>query len=405
MQCYTKNASWATCKVECAPGSPDQSDEDGSPWECQELGDRTPGAAAWVEEQCSSGWDNCLSTRCCKVPGEQCYKQNRYFGECKAKNSCGGASWTCETEGSPTPTAPAKGGKVAPWVLETCSKPSEGCQQSRCCIGMDMQCYAKDEYWAQCLQTCNPGPHPEDNNDTWTCKELGLRSYGLALKGSPSLFCFSVLRTTGYEVSLMGMQIAKNVGIFACDDYSLLTADGNTTVGGVPTIRFEGAPIVKSVDNTAGNTALFVNAWNVLIWGGKWRMHAFTVKVDPDAVFFPDRLRWHLTGYIGQKVFVINCHKGDMIYGALEIFSFAAIQEWARRGKTCPAPNNFGEDKYMTTCMDFLGVARVHDESVLGDKLCDTFSGCQNGWNAAFHSFKDVPSWEGCWNQANAVPV
>jgi hypothetical protein len=270
---------------------------------------------------------------------------------------------------------------------------------------MDMQCYEKDEYWAQCLQSCTPGAHPEDNNENWTCTELGLRSYGLALKGSPSLFCFSVIRTAGYEVGLMEAQKAKNAGIFACDAFSLFTADGTTTVGGVPTLRFQGAPIVQSVDNTAGNTKLFVNAWNVVIGDGKWKLHAFTVKVDPDAVFFAERLRWHMAPYLGQKVFVINCHKGDMVYGALEIYSFAAIQDWALRGKTCAAPNNFGEDKYMTTCMDHLGVTRIHDESVLGDKLCGTFSGCQNGWNAAFHPFKDIASWEGCWNQANAPTV
>lgn len=43
------------------------------------------------------------------------------------------------------------------------------------------------------------------------------------------------------------------------------------------------------------------------------------------------------------------------------------------------------------------------DEAVLGDKLCHTFTGCGNGWNSAFHPFKDVGSWESCWNEARAA--
>jgi len=403
MQCYQKNESFATCKAECVAGGPDLTDIDGTPWTCKELGARTPGKQAWVDEVCASGWQSCTEKRCCKVEGEQCYLQSAYFGECKALNACSDPGWSCKTSGSRTPTQPAKGGILSPWTQSQCNQENEGCLDSKCCLGMELQCYAKNDGWAQCMQSCAPGPHAEDHNETWSCTPLGPRAYGLAVKGSPSLFCFTVLRVQGYEAGLLGFHKSKDAGIFACDDYMLLTADGTTTVGGVKTVQFPGAPIVQSIDNTAGNTELFVNAWKKVIEHGKWKQHAFTVKVDPDAVFFPERLRWHVASYLGQKIFVINCHMGDMIYGALEVYSFAAIQEWAWHGKTCNAPNNYGEDKYMTQCMDHLGVARVHDESVLGDKLCHTFAGCSNGWNSAFHPFKDVGSWQACWNEANAA--
>mmetsp|Transcript_46434 Transcript_46434/g.122667 ORF Transcript_46434/g.122667 Transcript_46434/m.122667 type:complete len:584 (-) Transcript_46434:429-2180(-) len=401
LQCFVKNASFATCKAECVAGGPDITDMDSTPWTCEKLGERTPGAQDWVKDQCSSGWESCVKTNCCKVPGEQCHKQNDFFGECKALNSCMTPGWSCEKAGLQTPAPPAKGGKVSPWALQKCGRINEGCTESKCCLGMDVQCYEKASGWAQCKQSCVPGPHADDKNETWSCKPLGPRSYGLATKGSPSLFCFSVLRTVGYEAGLMAAQKAKGAGIFDCDDHMLLTADGTTTVGGEKTVQFTGAPIVTSIDGTAGNTFLFVNAWKVIVGGPKWREHSFTVKVDPDAVFFPERLRWHVAAHNGEKVFVINCHRGDMIYGALEVFSFSAIQEWSIRAKECNTPNNYGEDKYMTQCMDHLGVARLRDESVLGDKLCHTFSGCGMGWNAAFHPFKDVGSWTQCWNEAN----
>jgi len=403
MQCFEKNASWATCKAECVAGGPDLYDVDGFPWSCKKLGESAPGAAPWVASQCSNGWANCLEKKCCSNPGEVCYKNNDFFGECKALNSCGGEGWSCEKSGLVTPGAPAKGGRLNPWALAQCSKKSEGCWDSRCCLGMDVQCYEKKEGWGQCMQSCVPGVHADDNNATWSCNELGPRSYGLAIKGSPSLFCFSVIRIFGYEVSLMNTMKAKGAGIFACDGHSIMSADGTTGIGDEATVQFQGAPIVTSVDGTAGNTWLFVNAWNKMMELGEWEQHSFTAKVDPDAVFFPERLRWHLQSFLGQKIFIINCHMGDMIYGALEVFSFAAIQEWKNRHLECNTPNNYGEDKYMTQCMDHLGIARVHDESILGDKLCHTFTSCANGWNSAFHPFKDVGSWEGCWNEANAA--
>lgn len=166
------------------------------------------------------------------------------------------------------------------------------------------------------------------------------------------------------------------------------------------TIEFPGAEIVTSIDGTAGNTWMFVHAWNAVIDSGKWRDHAFICKVDPDAVFIPDRVRTHVQHYVNEDMFVINCMVGDMIYGALEVFSYQAIKQWMMRKDECNDANVFGEDKYMTLCMDTLGAVRVHDTSIMGDKLCGTFSDCSNGGNAAFHPFKDAASFNECFDAA-----
>jgi len=333
------------------------------------------------------------------------------FGECMPEGTCGnanagdGAAWGCETAGPKTPNAVKKGSRVPDWALEKCGKLGEGCQDSKCCLGMDVACYSKNDDWAMCMQTCEPGQHAEDKNATWNCNQIGPRSYGLATKGFPSLYCFSVLRVAGYEKQLMQANSDRQSGIFACDEFDLLTADGQTTVGDVKTINFPGAEIVTSIDGTAGNTWLFVNAWNAVINNKKWKNHAFIAKVDPDAVFIPDRVRTHMHAYVDENVFVINCMVGDMIYGALEVFSYEAINQWTVRKGECNTPNVFGEDKYMTQCMDTLGVTRVHDTGIMGDKLCGTFSDCGNGVNAAFHPFKDVASWTACMDQATGAVV
>jgi len=400
-QCFSKTQYYAACKVSCAPGGPDFMDTDGSPWSCRELGERSPGVQPWVAEKCSGGWENCLQSQCCKDAGQRCYKQNDYYATCRPEGSCPKDQWSCETLGGPTPVTPMSGGKLSPWVFDQCSKKDQDCAKSRCCLGMDLQCYEKDKYYAQCRRTCTPGKNPMDHNETWSCKELGPRSYGLAVKGFPSMYCFSVLRIGSYEEGLLQSQIKRGTGITQCDHFGLYTADSNKSIEGVQTVTFSGAPIVQSVDNTAGNTRLFINAWRQVVADGQWAQHSFTVKADPDAVFLPERLRWHLADFVGKKMFIVNCPLWNMIYGALEVFSFSAVEEWASRGDQCASPDNIGEDKYMTNCMDFLHVMRVRDDTVLGDMLCHTFTTCENDRNVAYHPFKDVGSWNQCWDQAH----
>jgi len=341
-----------------------------------------------------------LAVGCCRNAGEQCFKKDAWYGECRA--ACDLPGWNCEAVGARTPATPRTKNPPAampPWAFGQCSGLNQGCSESRCCLGMDVQCYEKDAYYAQCRSSCAPGPHADDGNGNWTCKELGPRSYGVSTKGFPSLYCFAVIRTNGYEVGLVGAQAARWVGIFACDEQSLLTADGTITIGTTTSIRFPGAPVGISVDNTAGNTKLFVNAWAAVVNAGVWRRHTFTLKADPDAVVLPDRIRAHLLPHVGEKMFVINCPWGDMIFGALEVFSYHAILEWSTRGRYCPVPANWGEDKYMTHCMDYLGVSRVHDISILADNLC-LGSDCSNPVAGAFHPYKNIGAWLGCWETA-----
>merc|ERR1740139_1369251 len=145
---------------------------------------------------------------------------------------------------------------------------------------MNYQCYKKDEAWATCRTNCAGGPDPNDNNESWSCEKVGPRSFGLAIKGSPSLYCFSVIRSDGYEVDLVNLMKEKEASIFDCDGFDLLTPDTSINVAGVDTVQFQGAQIIGSVDGTAGNTRLFVNAWSKVVHEvGKWSEYAFTAKV------------------------------------------------------------------------------------------------------------------------------
>lgn len=113
----------------------------------------------------------------------------------------------------------------------------------------------------------------------------------------PSLFCFSLMLPFGYEPGLLRSQLQKGVGIFECDEFVVFS---NSTVvlsewgtQRVLTLPIPGDLSVKYGGkwNTALNTDIFISVWNAVSLLGRYQYHDWSVKVDPDAVFFPDRLR------------------------------------------------------------------------------------------------------------------
>jgi len=223
------------------------------------------------------------------------------------------------------------------------------------------------------------------------------------------------MRTIGYEAALMKAQLAKRAGIFNCDEYLVLSTDepitlGEGDFGPVTTHKFKPAVITTSKDGTSGNAKLFINAWDVVIKDGRWSNHTWIVKVDPDAVLIADRLRQHMAPHTGENAFVVNCNRFPnspdfpMMYGALEVFSNKAIENFKNRLSECLNDMgmmlpSWGEDYFMTHCLDHIGVARISDWTVLGDNLC-MGANCGDGASAAYHPFKDIKWWMKCWDQA-----
>jgi len=119
-----------------------------------------------------------------------------------------------------------------------------------------------------------------------------------------------------------------------------------------------------------------------------------------------------MRSHVGQKVYVVNCNKFPgspnfpMMYGAVEVFSQSAMVQYAQNswkcGKQLPWAS-WGEDYYMTHCMDFIGVGRIGDFGILGDNMC-TGANCADGGIASFHPFKSEGLWMQCWGKATAPP-
>jgi len=425
-QCFEKNESFARCRTACEPG-PDLMAADWLPWSCRPLGPKTLGPAPWVATKCTQAMADCSKTQCCVQSGTQCFLQSQYWGECK--ETCekgkpsypGGPDWECTPVGMRTPAvASAKEdsrGVVGPWVEQRCAALGENCLESQCCHEVNARCYTKNEFWATCRGECERGPDPNDDNMTWDCEPLGPRSWGLSVKGYPSLFCITLYMPSRYEGPLLKAHLHANAGIFQCDGYDVFSAVKDTLGTSKDGKLVEAILIPKiqvgiSQDGTAGNAKLFMAVWDEVIKGGRFRYYDFTVKVDPDAVILPWRVRSHMAPHVGANAYVVNCNKFPgspnfpMMYGAVEIFTNLAMIAYTQGSWKCGTQlpwKTWGEDYYMTHCLDFLGVGRVNDFGVTGDNVC-TGANCLDEFVGSFHPFKTQEAWFTCWTQAT-VPA
>jgi len=413
--CFTKNDTFARCMPDCAPGPQYFDLDNNDPWSCHQVGSAALSTVGnWTKANCSGDEDDCRESSCCATSGLQCYEMNSQRAQCRPNCS---TPWTCTELGYRTPPPPTDlpngplGGKVGRWVKDSCSKDGEDCSSTSCCVGRGRQCYQRDSKYATCADECQ-------KNSTWRCKELGTRSWGLAYVGYPSLFCFTLVRVDSYELELVEYQWKKRAGIFACDTFRIFS-DTGATIAGRETLETPKVEVGVSKDGTAGNAHLFMKLWKMVFTDGSVWEHDWTVKADPDAVLLSDRLRWRLEPHTNNwdhsgRLFVVNCNAWPsaydfpMMYGSVEIFSQAAMWQYMAHAEHCRKSlpwQEWGEDFFMTRCMDHIDVGRIEDFDLVGDNVCvgpgQSGAGeCDNSGRAAFHPFKDIKSWERCFKNA-----
>jgi len=207
----------------------------------------------------------------------------------------------------------------------------------------------------------------------------------------------------------------RDLGIFDCDEFAVFSAQKvrlgwHHTEGWVHSIPFQQAWVGTSDSGTAGNSQLFMNLWNAVQHHGRYRFHDWTLKIDPDALVLPDRLRGSLSPHTGGATFLKNCNaypqnpNFPMIYGALEAYSKAALLQYFPRQWECKGSlpwQSMGEDKYMGKCLDQLGIPSFLDTWIIGDWRCAPTTACSQ-YHGAYHPLKTVDAWLGCLHAAEA---
>lgn len=234
-----------------------------------------------------------------------------------------------------------------------------------------------------------------------------------------SIFCFSLMQRGSYEEELLRFQYAENASIFVCDAWAVYSNRTiraghhgqpfpTTAVGANLSVDMGGAY------NTALNSLVFIAVWRKVIEERRHHKHDWLVKVDPDAVFFSDRLREVLVDHKGVG-YVSNCKYG--LHGPIEVLSRAAVHtlekdyERSRHGsrpERCVRGVDitvWGEDYFLDQCLKGVhGVSHSLDDRLMCESHCDCpdWYWCKHAtkW-VTFHPFKRVDWYRQC--MANAL--
>jgi len=232
----------------------------------------------------------------------------------------------------------------------------------------------------------------------------------------PSLFCFAVMMPKTYEEAVIKSMVERRAAIYACNDAAIISReevwlgkdncdqDVMTWVNPVPEVGKGQYGVNGQTTSSFLNTQIFRVAWGTLIESGKLWDHDFTVKVDPDAVFFPDRLRNLVREHSGSPVFFTTCESygKHLLYGSLEVFSKEAVGSYKDvSAERCTGMDwsGMGEDIYMQKCMEKCGVTSIDGVPLVGDENCNS-APCSDGSKAAFHAFKDNDAYWNCWDES-----
>lgn len=247
---------------------------------------------------------------------------------------------------------------------------------------------------------------------------------------SPSFFCVAMSLPHGYELGLLQAQYSQGkVGLFACNDWAIysneslqITPAGEEPV--VKTLLINGSLSAETGGDwgTALNTDVFIRFWDAVIqtkqaWENDW-----IVKVDPDTMWVPTRLRALLrthVGPLGQPEppgghYLNNCHVG--LHGPIEVLSKRALGNYKGGRKRCQKGkvSEIGqEDYFLRECFKLLGVEEVKAYNLMLEATlaCQEVASAENpdrppcfSPQVAFHPFKTIETWMRCHGEADNHP-
>mmetsp|Transcript_30067 Transcript_30067/g.59802 ORF Transcript_30067/g.59802 Transcript_30067/m.59802 type:complete len:211 (+) Transcript_30067:3-635(+) len=199
------------------------------------------------------------------------------------------------------------------------------------------------------------------------------------------------------EANLTLFQYEKHISIFSCDAWKVFS-DGSMD----PVLATNLGDIESKWAswNSWENTDVFIRAWAALFREGTWSRYAWTVKVDPDTVWFPDRLHTHLSGLKSNEPLYVR-NTGAMMLGPIEVFSAGAMDRLGGNMRRLCMQNKEdfkGEDGWIENCLRTCGVPDKQYKDFL--VFNDHPTACNNKFGVALHASKTVPEYIQCFVDA-----
>merc|ERR1711920_1000653 len=139
-----------------------------------------------------------------------------------------------------------------------------------------------------------------------------------------------------YELELLNTAAAQGAGIFACEQWDVFS-DVSVRIDGTgyDTIVVEDKlgefhQLKREDSGTWVNWGMFYQVWIKIREVGKWKAADYTIKLDADAVFIPQRLKTWLSSKPGESphgLYYENCPNVQYgFFGHLEIISKTAVK-------------------------------------------------------------------------------
>jgi hypothetical protein len=222
----------------------------------------------------------------------------------------------------------------------------------------------------------------------------------------------------GYERGLMRRLLAANQSIFRCDGHQVFS-DGAQEIGPGPQGHVVMAEDIGSTKATMGgpfnnvlNGGIFARVWKRVFRDAAYSKLDWTVKVDPDCVFLPDRLRTHLDSRKADPASVVylnDCDQG--LHGPIEVVSNGGMESFREGMDKCVDALSkewtwAGEDVFLRHCLGMLKINRVDDFALLSETACMWNDPVKKGCGTehiAFHPFKQETAYFKCLAQAHAT--
>jgi len=322
-----------------------------------------------------------------------------------------------------------------------CSKAKENCLPTGCCQVSGHTCFMKNDHEAYCNETCS-----SQSGSVWSCSVPANSAASVPVQNTldKSLYCFSVYtHNTGsskhnYELDLLRQQHRQHVSIYTCDGWDVFSDVEVEISDHYLTHKVEDKlqefHVVKREETGAYvNWGFFYQIWLQVRQLGRWEEKSWTVKVDPDAVFVPERLQGWLESRSGEPphgMYFENCKDVQYgFFGNLEVLSHEATRVLTTYLEECHsvfAPCAFegcdwkfgpwGEDVFVQRCLDRHYVDKVAAFDMTLDGACPAdrpqdqkknkkwhVEDCSQVKTAAVHPFKTPKEYFTCLSQITHV--
>eukprot|EP00415_Alexandrium_ostenfeldii_P002977 UN2977 len=144
--------------------------------------------------------------------------------------------------------------------------------------------------------------------------------------------------------------------------------------------------------------------WDVIRDRGLAKKTEWTIKSDPDAMFFPIRLRQYIKHHSLDslsRTYVLNCQPTNSLVGALEVLSRPAAEAYADGREFCMQHldwEHVPEDQFGQQCLQLLKITPFAGWTLVDDARCAGHNSvpCFGDHTVAYNPFPDVASQFAC---------